>query len=82
MTKEPSLNQIVSLVDYLTILFKSVSDKSGFKHEIVGNRLYIYGLSNDLAALYLLLQNNIANLLFYMGHDNRGGYIEVLDLNR
>ena len=46
--------------------------------EVIGDRLYIYGNGEPIAALYILLHSRCANLCFYMGHDNKGPYLEVL----
>lgn len=81
MTKEQRLNQIVRLVDDLTTLFKGIGESAGFKHEIVGDRLYIYGLGDSIASLYILLHHRCAFLCFYLGNDNRGPYLEVLAMD-
>ena len=78
MTKEQRLEQLARVVDSLTILMKSVHENAGFKMEFIGNRLYIYGIGEIIGALYLLLHNRCANLCFYLGHDNKGPYLEVL----
>lgn len=69
---------IATLVDYLNILFKSISKPVSFKYEFVGDILYIYGIGNNIAALYLLLHNRVANLCIYLGHNNKGSYLEVV----
>ena len=78
MTKEQRLEQVMRIVDSLTILMKSVHERAGFKMEVIGDRLYIYGNGEPIAALYILLHSRCANLCFYMGHDNKGPYLEVL----
>ena len=78
MTKEQRLEQVMRVVDSLTILMQSINKSAGFKMEIIGGRLYIYGIGETVASLYLLLHSRCANLCFYLGHDNKGPYIEVL----
>ena len=78
MTKQERLEKLARVVDSLTNLMKSISERAGFKMEFIGDRLYIYGNGEIIAALYMLLHSRCANLCFYLGHDNKGPYIEVL----
>lgn len=78
MIKEQRIYQVMRIVHSLTILMKSIHNSAGFKMELIGDRLYIYGLGDTIAALYILLHCRCANLCFYLGHDNKGPYLEVL----
>ena len=78
MTKNERIKRIENLVNSMTEIMREVHPKAGFECENIGDCLYIYGNTEPLAALYILMHSRCADLCFYLDRSSQGSYIMVM----
>ena len=74
------MNKVLELIDTLNDLNDGICQRMRFEYRLVSNSIFVNGLSDDLAHLYLLLHNGVANVCVYLQQGSKGMELEIIVL--
>ena len=74
------MNKVLELIDTLNDLNDGICQRMRFEYRLVSNSIFVNGLSDDLAHLYLLLHNGVANVCVYLQFGSKGMELEIMVL--
>lgn len=78
MNKDSRIQKVSSLIDSLNDLHIGISNDVRFEYRLDGSSIYVRGLSDDLAHLYLLLHSGVANVCVYLQWTTKGMELEIM----
>ena len=80
MNKNLRINKVLEVIDTLNDLHVGISKRARFEYRLERNSIFVNGLSDDLAHLYLLLHNSVANVCVYLKYGSKGMELEIMVL--
>lgn len=80
MNKNLRINKVLEVIDTLNDLNGDISKGSRFNYRLVNNSIFVNGLSDDLAHLYLLLHCGVAHVCVYLDRGSKGMELEIMVL--
>lgn len=80
MNKDQRIAKLVQLITVLNSLYVGIGSSVRFNYRIDRDSVFVYGLSDDLAHLYLLLHNGAASTCVYLQHGDNGMELEIMVL--
>lgn len=80
MNKNLRINKVLEVIDTLNDLYDGISKGSRFEYRLENNSIFVNGLSDDLAHLYLLLHSGVANVCVYLEQGSKGMELEIMVL--
>ena len=80
MNKNLRVLKVLEVIDTLNELHIGIGDGVRFEYRRVKDSIFVNGLSDDLAHLYLILHSGVANVSVYLGWDSEGMQLEIMVL--
>ena len=80
MNKNQRISKVVELISTLNNLNVGISKGSRFEYRLENNSIFVNGLSDDLAHLYLLLHSGVAHFCVYLDRGSKGMELEIMVL--
>ena len=80
MNKNLRINKVLEVIDTLNDLNVGISKRVRFEYRLERSSIFVNGLSDDLAHLYLLLHSGVANVCVYLQQGSKGMELEILVL--
>lgn len=80
MNKNLRIAKVVELIATLNNLNGGISKGSRFEYRLENNSIFVNGLSDDLAHLYLLLHSGVAHVCVYLDRGSKGMELEIMVL--
>ena len=80
MNKKQRIAKIVELITCLNTLHVGIGSGLRFDYRLDRDSLFVNGLSDDLAHLYLLLHNGSADSCVYLQYGDNGMELEIMVL--
>lgn len=72
--------KVLDLIDTLNDLHVGISDSKRFEYRVVAYSIFVSGLSDDLAHLYLLLHSGVTSVAVYLHWSSKGMELEIMVL--
>ena len=80
MNKNQRIARVLYLINTLNDLWDGISKRARFEYRLESNSIFVNGLSDDLAHLYLLLHSGVENVCVYLQHGSKGIELEIMVL--
>lgn len=80
MKKNLRIAKVVELLTTLNALHVGITKGLRFEYRLEGNSIFVNGLSDDLAHLYLLLHNGVTHVCVYLQRGDNGMELEIMVL--
>lgn len=80
MEKNQRIGKVVELITTLNALHVGISKGLRFEYRLEKDSIFVNGLSDDLAHLYLLLHNGVMHVCVYLQRGDKGMELEIMVL--
>jgi hypothetical protein len=80
MNKNLRKMKVLEVIDTLNDLHVGISKDLRFKYRLERDSIFVNGLSDDLAHLYLLLHSGVANVSVFLSWHEKGMELEIMVL--
>lgn len=80
MNKNLRKMKVLELIDTLNDLHVGIGDGVRFEYRTESSYIFVIGLSDDLAHLYLLLHSGVASVNVYLQWSPKGMELEIMVL--
>lgn len=80
MNKKQRIDKVVQLITTLNSLHVGIGSGLRFSYRLDRDSVFVSGVSDDLAHLYLLLHSGAAHIAVYLQYGDNGMELEIMVL--